>query len=279
MLRYAVMAVGALALGTSSCALAQETGWTISPSDKADRVQLQLERSRPGHTNSNSFGIAPDSLQGLDMRTDGAVHFTLRREAGRLDCDGVMRARRGTGTCRFAADPAFADALVRHGIARPDEDQSFMLTALDAHIATVDALGHFGYPRPTLDQVLALTIHGASADWLQGLASAGQRGITIDDLIAYRIHGVTAAWLHGLTAADRALGNERGGAVIAMRIHGVSPAWVQGLADAGYRDLPAGDLINMRIHGVTPEFARAAAAMGGRPSAGELVTRRIMGRH
>jgi hypothetical protein len=279
MVRYAFTALGALALGTSGCAVsAQEIGWTVRPGDKAGQVQLQLERSRPGHNNTNSFGIAAEGLTGLNLNADGPARFALKREAGRLDCEGVVRAKRGTGTCRFAADAGFAEMLSKHGLARPDEDDSYALTALDAHIATIDALGRFGFPHPTLGQFLALTVHGANEGWLQGLASAGQRGITIDDLIAYRIHGVTGGWLHGLTSADHALTSTKGGDVIAMRIHGVTPEWVQGLADAGYRDLRAEDLIAMRIHGVTPEFARAAMAMGGRPSAEELVTRRIMGR-
>jgi hypothetical protein len=277
---FAKRALMALAIATTlpAAACAQDIGWTARPSDKADRIQLQLERSRPGHNNTNSFGIAPESLVGLNLNADGPARFVLRREAGRLDCEGVVQAKRGTGSCRFTADAGFMEALSKHGMARPDEDESFALTALDAHMATVDALGRFGFPRPTLGQFIALTVHGANDGWLQGLASAGQRGITIDDLIAYRIHGVTGGWLHGLTSADHALSNAKGGSVIAMRIHGVAPEWVQGLADAGYRDLSADDLIAMRIHGVTPEFARAAMAMGERPSAGELISRRIMGR-
>ena len=278
MVRFAITALGALALGTSGCAVSQEVAWTVVPTDQAGRVQLRLERTRPGHTNSNSFGIAASSLAGLDMAANGPAHFTLRRDAGSLACDGVMRARRGTGTCRFAADTAFADALARRGIGRPDEEQSYALTALDGRMATVEALGRFGFPKPTLGQFMALTVHGADADWLQGLAAAGQRGVTIDDLVAYRVHGVTGAWLRGLTAADPVLARARGGDVVAMRIHGVQPDWIKGLADAGYRDLAAPDLVAMRIHGVTPEFARAALAMGGRPSADDLVARRIMGR-
>lgn len=278
MVRFAAMALGALALGTSSCAVsAQEIRWTIKPGERPGQIQLQFERSRPGHDNTNSFETVPARLQGLNLDIDGPTHFTLRPEAGLLDCDGTMRSRRGTGTCRFTADTGFAEMLAKYGMARPDDDERYGLTTLDAHIATVDALMRFGFPRPTLGQFMALTVHGANEGWLQGLASAGQSRITIDDLIAYRVHGVTGGWLHGLISADPALANARGGDVIAMRIHGVTPKWVQGLADAGYRNIAADDLVSMWIQDVTPEFARAAAEMGGRPSPKELISRRIMG--
>jgi hypothetical protein len=279
MVRYAITALGALALATSGCASAAPgIAWSIRSADEAGKVQLTIERSSPGSRDINSFAVSSGRLQGLNIEQDGPANFLFRRDAGTLDCEGTVRSRRGSGTCRFDADLGFADALAQRGLLRPDEAQSYALASLDAHVTTLDALQRMGFVRPTLDQFMALAVHGANEGWLAGIASAGQNRITVDDLIAYRIHGVTGGWLHALTTADPALRQLSGHGVIALRIHGVQPDWVKGLADAGYRGLSADDLVAMRIHGVTPEFARAAVAMGGPPSPPELVAQLITGR-
>ncbi len=272
-------ALVALAIATTlpAAACAESIEWTASPASKPGFVRLRIERNSPGSNNSNSNDVATASLAGLDLNRDGDQRFTLRREAGTLACAGVVRQRRGVGDCRFAADPRFADALVRYGMTRPSEKDSFSLAMVNANLGTAQALGRFG-TRPTLGDYIALSVHGASPAWLDELAGAGQRSIKPGDLIAYRVHGVSGGWLRGLVAADPALANTDSGNIIAMKIHGVQPDWVRGLSDAGYRNLAASDLIAMRIHGVSPEFARAAMAMGGRPSPNELISRRITGR-
>lgn len=277
--KIAKRALVALAIATAlpAAASAQSIEWTASPASKPGMVRLRIEHNAPNSNNSNSSDVAAAALAGLELGRDGNQRFVLRREAGSLDCSGVVRQRRGVGECRFSADPRFAEALTRHGMTRPSENDSFTLAMVDAHSATAQALTRFG-TRPSLGDYAALSVHGATPVWLDELAGAGQRSIKPGDLIAYRVHGVTGGWLRGLIAADPALARADSGDIIAMRIHGVQPDWVRRLADAGYRNLPAGELIAMRIHGVTPEFARAALAMGGRPSAGELVSRRIMGR-
>ena len=277
--KLAKRALIALAIATTlpAAACAEGVEWSASPASKPGMVQLRIERNAPNSRNSNSDDVPAASLAGLDLGRDGDQRFVLRREAGSLDCTGVVRSRRGFGDCRFTADPRFGEALVRYGMTRPSESDSFTLAMVDAHLGTAQALGRFG-THPSLGDYIALSVHGASPAWLEELAGAGQRGIKPGDLIAYRVHGVTGGWLHGLIAADPALANTDSGNIIAMKIHGVQPDWVRGLSDAGYRNLEASDLIAMRIHGVSPEFARAAMTMGGRPSASELISRRITGR-
>ncbi len=267
----------AIATGLPAAARAGSIEWHAAPASKPGLVRLRIERNAPNSRNSNEQDVAAAALAGLELGRNGQQRFVLRREAGSLDCSGAVRERRGIGECRFGADPRFGAALGRYGMARPSENDSLTLAMVDARLATAQALARFG-TRPSLGDYVALSIHGATPAWLNDLSGAGQRSIKPGDLIAYRIHGVSGGWLNGLISADPALAKADSGDIIAMRIHGVQPDWVRGLAAAGYRNLPASDLIAMRIHGVTPEFARAATAMSGRPSAGELISRRIMGR-
>ena len=277
--KFAPRARIALAIATAlpAAAGAQSIEWTATPAASPGEVQLQIERNAPNARNSHSSGVAAANLRGLDLARDGDQRFTFSREAGAFDCTGAVRQRRGSGSCSFTPDARFSHGLARLGMARPDARDSFTLTMIDAHLVTAQALTRFG-GRPTLGEFVSLSVQGATTAWLDDLAGAGQRDVKAGELVAYRVQGVTGGWLRALIAADPALAKAAAGEVVAMRIHGVQPLWVRGLADAGYRNLSANDLVAMRIHNVSPEFVRAATAMGGKPSAHELIAQRITGR-
>src|SRR5918998_1583363 len=122
-----LIAIAAATLAASLAAAPGDIGapieWTISPrqSDGDQRVQLALSYRHPGggqNTNSRSYSLA--ELQGLSpaalASSQGTpARFRLVREAGTLDCDGIVRQGRGTGECSFAADARFAAELERRG--------------------------------------------------------------------------------------------------------------------------------------------------------------------
>ena len=62
-----------------------------------------------------------------------------------------------------------------------------------------------------------------------------------------------------------------------LSIHGLTADYVRELRALGYEGLSAGELTRMRIHGVSTDFVRRAVAGGARPSAEELIRRRIHG--
>jgi bla regulator protein blaR1 len=96
-----------------------------------------------------------------------------------------------------------------------------------------------------------------------------------DQLVALRVHGVTEQRLREYASLGYSrLGYED---VINFAVHGVTPAYIRSMAGAGYRGLTAEELVEFRIFGVTPDFARDAARNGRRPSASDLVERRIFG--
>ena len=288
--------MGKLILGLAAGAMAaaalasQKSGeipatidWTIAPSGKPDKVQLGLSyRTRGGHSQNNRSVPLAD-LQGLDtarLASPGAsdAAFRIARDAGRLDCTGSVRERRGAGTCRFAADPGFAAALEARGLGRPSERQLFQLTLQGAELAFLDALEQQGYARPSVEDFVAASIHGVSTDYLRGLDASGYRVGTVDKLVEMRIHGVSPAYIRELVAAVPRYRGVPADELIAMRIHGVTPERVRGYAAAGYADLAHDDLMAMAIHGVTPDYIRSLADAGyGGLSAKELVRMKIHG--
>ena len=256
--------------------LPERIDWAITPSgnDSDDQVQLTLSyRSGRGHSNwSNSTRLS--ELQGLDpaqlASDDGSqVRFQIVRDAGRFDCDGIVRRERGTGECRFQPDAAFAAALAERGIERPTEAQHFQLALARVGLDLVDELERHNYPRPGIDDLVRAGIHGVSADYVRGMTEAGYHVGAAEGLVEMRIHGVTPDYVRSLAEAGYRPETET---LKRLAIHGVTTDYIREMGAAGYRELSADDLVELRIHGVTPAFVRALAAAGYRPGA-EMIKR------
>ena len=231
----------------------REMSFTLTPAEtgRPDRVNLSLRhgdgnrQSQYGRTMSLSEleGIGPAGFLAGD---GGPVRFRIAREAGTIECAGVVRGMRGVGDCRFTPDEGFAAELAQRGIGRP------VIAELDRQ----------GYPRPSISQLVAIGIHGADLDFLRGLEASGYRLRSLDRLVEFRIHGVTPQYIAEIAALGgdfRQMPPER---LVEMRIHGVTPAFARAMAELGYRGLGPAALVNLRIHGVTEARVRELAAAG-----------------
>jgi hypothetical protein len=256
--------------------------WRIEPSSHAAQVQFGLSyRTRGGHSNwSNTTPVS--ELQGLtsaqlQSRENVPVAFRIVREAGRFDCGGHVRARSGTGQCRFAPDAGFAAELARRGVGTPTANQQLQLTLARTSMTLLDALDSGRYQRPSVDDLVNAGIHGADAAYVEAIGEAGYNPRTVDGLVDMRIHGVSVDFVREMRALG--YGALRSEELVALRIHGLTPDYVRELRALGYDRLSAGQLQSMRIHGVSPGFVRGTLARGGpRPDADELVAMRIHGR-
>lgn len=278
-MRFTLLALAFLA-GTCVShqpAIATPIEWTLAPARAADEVQLTIAMRERGSNYTTTATVQRTELDGLDASRGDRRHFAVRRQAGALNCSGIYDGRRGTGTCVFAADPAFTRALAARGIAAPTERQSLQLALHRADLQLLDTLTRHGYARPTVDQLIEAGIFGVTPTYVQSLADAGYRLRSLDKLVTLRIHDVKLDWIRALGRASPSLTRVPADQLVAMRIHGVSPADVEAYGKLGYRDLTPQQLIAMSIHGVSPEFARRAQRGDSRPNPDRLVAMRILG--
>ena len=254
-----LLSLAAIAIGTTSLAsLANTAGpealsFRLSDQTPGQRIRVEFERRYDGGKSQWSDSFEPSELAGLDrsaVRASGssAVRFALTREAGRVDCSGSGSSGTASGTCSATADPAFLALLRDRGIETPGEEQLFGLISLDVRRSLIEALAAARYPSPSLDDLFGLSALDVDAPYIRSLSEAGYRPPTLSTLMEFKALDIDAAYVGGMRAA-------------------------------GYADLSPEELVQLKALDVTPEFARAAAAsIGTRPSADELLTRKIFAR-
>ena len=188
------------------------------------------------------------------------MQFRVRRDAGTLAFEGVVRDGVGAGTFTFQADPGFPGAArqtrlrasercrtipagaLRHWLRLPRRaGETGLRQAADirsgagrstrraGHLSSRD--GHARVPTGSLDPLITLRDHGVTLLYVKELADEGYKGLAADDLREARDHGIT-------------------------------PDYVRGMRESGYASLPMPELIKARDHGVTAEFARQLSDAG-----------------
>jgi hypothetical protein len=277
--------LGVAALSVTAAAQPTDTiRFSLEPErGDAARIHASFRNDRDGrHHNNWSTGFLPSELTGLEVssfRASGTrpIHFSIVREAGRLDCAGNGGGNIGSGDCRFTENPAFAQLLVSRGIGRPDREQAFGLMAVNARREIVDAVATAHYPTPSIDDLLALAALHVDGNYINAMARAGYRPATIHSLVEFKALGIAPDWIAGFSRVG--YGNIPGDGLVQLRALGVTPEYIAGFQRLGYRNLPVSELVQLKALDITPEFVRATVGQQAHmPPVSQLVEYKIFGR-
>ena len=250
--------------------------WELGPRKSGDRLQLELEQGKRRGDHHMSFGVEAGAFT-----LTGDDSFELRREAGTFYFAGEFdtrggKVREGDGEYRFVPDGDYEDKLKNLGVRGLDDDDVFVLAAMDMGSAYVKELNELGYDRIPSSDLVAMSIHRVQISFVRGMKELGFKHVSLGDHIAMRIHGVDMDYVEAM--AEAGYESKSTDQLVAWRIHGVSPEFVGEMNEIGFKNLSSDDLTAMRIHKVTPEFARAMAELGyDHVDSDELVAWRIHG--
>lgn len=245
-------ALAVLALAAADPAAAQapsDITWMIAPSGRraaTDTRQITIRYRKPDGKRTSTGSARPlDDLQGLDQALlasteGGPVSFRLASDPGTLECKGVVGRGTGTGTCAYAPDAGFADALAREGFVRPTAEEQLQLLVHGASLAYAREFRGLGYAGLTPEQLLSLRVFYVTPDDVRELRRLGYTDLSVEQLVARRMFSVPMAYAR-----------ELGG--------------------LGYTQLTIAQLVDLRRAGVTPDFIRLANQGGRRLSPNELL--------
>jgi hypothetical protein len=275
---WLIIGIGAVlwALAGAVASEARSGEWTMQRSDAPGAVTLSLRSSRSGNSFHTSSDWPKADFAGLDFSRTSTqeVSFTLTRDAGNFNFEGVLRNGAGAGSFQFSPDARYVQQMKALGFAGVEDEQ--MAFALhDVSLEFARDMKSENLLELDTDKLLAFRIHGVTRKFIDELKAAGQSERNSDRLIAFRIHGVTPEMVQRLRTAGYTPESDD---LIALRIHGATPEWMEQLKQRGYADASLEQLVAFRIHGVSPEFIGELQQLGfQRPLPGQLVSMRIHG--
>ncbi len=248
--------------------------WTISKSEEPGKVEFSLIEHHHGGTSSHQSDWPANSFQGVDFSKSGRqdVHFTIARDAGKIDCEGYLNNGEGAGLFHFQPDPNYAREMHAIGFSIDDEKQ-FGMAVQDVSLEFAKQMKNEHLSDLDADKLIAFRIFRVDSAFIEALRAEGLKIPDSDKLVAFRIHGVTPQMVRSLHQAGYSPDEDT---LIAMRIHGATPEWMAELKQSGYDHIDLEKLIAFRIHGVSPEFIGKLQGLGySHPDPDELIAMRI----
>lgn len=278
----AALLMSAIAV-SSACVATSVTPlqFTIEPTSRADQVQVRFKRADSRGTDSWSSSFGMTELAGLDpaaLRAPGTrpVRFAIAREPGRIDCAGSGGNAMARGTCSLTPDRGFNDFLAANGIARPTEEQTYALIAVDAQRELVTALKASNYPTPGIDKLMELSAVGVTPAYIRDLAAQGYRPSSLQSLVEFGALDITPEYIGSFARAGYA--NLAPIALVQLKALDITPEYIAGFERIGYRDLPVSTLVELKAMDITPEFVKSVQQGDALPSPSRLVQIRAVSR-
>jgi hypothetical protein len=269
-LLFAVIKNGAADVGSK----ARSGDWTIHKSDEAGKVEFSLIEHQHGGNSSHESDWPVSSFPGVDFSKPGRqdVHFTISRDAGKIDCEGFLNNGEGAGIFHFLPDPGYSNAMRTLGFS-VDEEKQYSMAVQDVSLEFARQMKSEHLTDLDADKLIAFRIFGIDSAFIDELRTAGLKISDSDKLVAFRIHAVTPQMVRSLHEAGYSPDEDT---LVAMRIHGATPEWMNDLKKRGYDHVDLEQLIAFRIHGVSPEFIEKLQGLGYKhPDPDELVAMRI----
>jgi hypothetical protein len=248
--------------------------WTIRKSGDPAKVEFSLTEHHHGGNSSNSSDWPTSSFPGVDFSKSARqdVHFTVARDAGKIECEGFLNNGEGAGVFHFTPDPNYARAMKALNFT-VDEDKQYSMAVQNVSLEFARQMRSERLTELDADKLMSFRIHGVDAAFIDDVRAAGLEISDSDKLVAFRIHGVTPEMIR-LVHQDGYSPDED--MLIAMRIHGATPEWLAELKNRGYGHVDLEQLIAFRIHGVSPEFIGRLQGLGySHPEPNDLVAMRI----
>lgn len=257
--------------------------WTAKTNaEKGDKIYLSFER-RSEKNGKNQMGQSYNfsDLQGLSREqalNNGAVRFSLSREAGIIDCEGSFANGKGAGTFRFTANPQFVSAMKARGFdfeknssknERDFDNRLFAATTLNLTTALADDLLSANFGKLDVDDLFKAAIFKVDSQFMREMKASGFANLTFEDLVKAKIFKIDADFVRQVSASG--FSNEPFESLVKMQIFKVTPEFISEVRNTGLNNLSVEELVKMRIFKMDGEFIRSNPNL----SIEELVRKRI----
>ncbi len=243
--------------------------WTAKTSaEKSDKLHLTFER-RSAKVGTNrmgqSYGFA--DLPGLSREqtlVDGAVKFSLVREAGNIDCEGNFNNGKGAGTFRFTPNPQFFATMKSRGFdfeksgsKNDDDDDNKVFAAATLNITTAfaDDLLSANFGKLDVDDLFKARIFNVTSQFAREMKGSGFNDLGMEELVKARIFKIDADYVRQISRMG--FNNEPFESLVKMKIFKITPEFISEVKNSGLSNLSVEQLVKMKIFKIDGDFIRS----------------------
>lgn len=218
-----------------------------------ERINLSFKRETSKGHNQHGSDFAYADLQGLayEQAQDGRANFSLRREAGTIECEGTFTGGKGSGTFRFTPTQAFIDGMKARGFTFTD-DQLFGAVTVNVTMAAADDLKSAGLGPVDTDDLFKVVIFKVTSQYIAEMKATGFPNLDLEDLVKARIFKIDADYVR--VVKDMGFGEQGFEGLVKFRIFKVTPEFLTALKNQGFSNLSSEEVVKFRIFKVTPEL-------------------------
>lgn len=249
--------------------------------NEKDAIQFSVSRrtERGSHNMSNSNYTFAD-FSGLNkemmLAANGTAKFSLPREAGNIECEGVFKNGRGTGLFTLRPNADFLGAMESRGY-KLTENDFFAAVIIDVTNSFIADLETSGFKQLSFSDAVKAKIFKITPDYIREMRQLGFAENDLEELVKGRIFKITAEFAREVENAG--FGRQPMESLVKMRIFKVTPEFIKEIRDAGVDNPDIETLVKFRIFKINADFIRQAKADGNiNVTAEELVRLKIRGR-
>lgn len=254
---------------------------------KSGESELQINMFRKSKKNQMGSSFDLSELRGLsESQINGSasnVRFSLVREAGTVDFDGVFQSGKGKGTFRFTPNADFVAAMRTRGfdfekrINGEDEDAKWRLlfsaATLNVTVALADDLIAADFGKIEMDDLFKAAIFKIDGAFAREMKATGFKNLSFDDLVKARIFKIDPEFVADV--AKMGFDNESFESLVKMRIFKITPEYLAEIRAEGLNGLDIEDVVKLRIFNIDADYIRKARSEGVPMDVEKLVQKKI----
>lgn len=238
--------------------------------EKADKLYLSFKRQTQWGKNHNGSSYSYDELRGLTKQqaeAGGSVRFSLVREAGTVECEGVFADGKGSGTFTFTPNRSFIDAMRVRGFdlekqreSKHDDLESRLFTAAMINVTTAlaDDLRAANFGDLDVGDLFKAAIFKIDSKFMAEMKASGFPNLSMEDLVKARIFKIDADYVRQVH--EMGFSNKGFEGLVKFRIFKVTPEFLAELKAAGLSTLDSEDIVKCRIFKIDADFVRKVRA-------------------
>src|SRR5882724_10663057 len=148
--------------------------WTVLKSGEAGKVEFSLSEHRNHGTSRHESDWPTSAFPGVDFSKPGRqdVHFTITRDAGKIDCEGYLKDGEGAGIFHFEPNPDYSRQMESLGFS-VDGERQYSMAVQDVSLELAKEMKGEHLRDLDTDKLIAFRIFNVNKKFIEELRASG----------------------------------------------------------------------------------------------------------